>query len=393
MVVVDQTGAVVKDAKVSVVNTATGAVARGDVRRRRHRRRLPALSLTGDYKVNVTKDGFHGETSRRPRRCARARRRPSRSSSSRRGGKSEVTVYGTTEGVRADPQIGRRLDSATIDETPILGRKVTTLPLFNSAFRQGKGTGDLFVNATYFVTGRRQPPHDDVHARRREQRRRLGPPDDARHRAGRRGAGSRRCSRTRSPPSSAGPSGPAMNIVTKSGTNALHGEGALHGPAGQLAGEVVLDRRASARRRSRRCVDAGALTSITPVDIPDELIRSRDRSAAPIVKDKTFFFAAADYTRQDRTTALSPTLPSFVLDNGSLTYVGEYRQELVNARVDHKLTPNQTLMFRFNFDHFYDTNPNDAVIGTTAPTAARRYTRGGWSVAGQPHVGPELEHR
>ena len=40
-----------------------------------------------------------------------------------------------------------------IDETPILGRKVTTLPLLNSAFRQGKGTGDLFVNATYFVTG------------------------------------------------------------------------------------------------------------------------------------------------------------------------------------------------------------------------------------------------
>ena len=69
------------------------------------------------------------------------------------GGKTEVVVYGTTQGVRADAQIGRRLDSATIDETPILGRKVTTLPLFNSAFRQGKGTGDLFVNATYFVTG------------------------------------------------------------------------------------------------------------------------------------------------------------------------------------------------------------------------------------------------
>src|SRR5439155_8004346 len=68
------------------------------------------------------------------------------------GGQSDVTVYGTTDGERADPQIGRRLDSPTIDETPILGRKVTTLPLFNSAFRQGKGTGDLFVNATYFVT-------------------------------------------------------------------------------------------------------------------------------------------------------------------------------------------------------------------------------------------------
>src|SRR2546421_5567598 len=55
--------------------------------------------------------------------------------------------------MREDPQIGRRLDSQQIDETPILGRKVSTLPLFNSAFRQAKGTGDLFVNATYFATG------------------------------------------------------------------------------------------------------------------------------------------------------------------------------------------------------------------------------------------------
>ena len=55
--------------------------------------------------------------------------------------------------MRADPQIGRRLDSPQIDETPILGRKVTTLPLLNAAFRQAKGTGDLFVNQTYFATG------------------------------------------------------------------------------------------------------------------------------------------------------------------------------------------------------------------------------------------------
>src|SRR6185295_6724208 len=69
------------------------------------------------------------------------------------GGKSEVTVFGTTQGVRSDAQIGLRVDGQQIDQTPILGRKVTTLPLLNSAFRQGKGTGDLFVNATYFITG------------------------------------------------------------------------------------------------------------------------------------------------------------------------------------------------------------------------------------------------
>jgi hypothetical protein len=69
------------------------------------------------------------------------------------GEKVEVTVFGTAEGVRSDPQIGRRLDSQQIDETPILGRKASTVPLLNSAFRQAKGTGDLFVNQTYFVTG------------------------------------------------------------------------------------------------------------------------------------------------------------------------------------------------------------------------------------------------
>ena len=38
-------------------------------------------------------------------------------------------------------------------------------------------------------------------------------------------------------------------------------------------------------------------------------------------------------------------------------------------------------MVRINFDRFYDTNPNDAVGGTSAPNVARRYTRG--AVTGQ----------
>src|SRR5207302_3223471 len=69
------------------------------------------------------------------------------------GGKSEVTVYGTTEGVRTDPELGTRLDAQEINETPILGRKISALPLLNAAMRPAKGTGDLFLNAVYFVTG------------------------------------------------------------------------------------------------------------------------------------------------------------------------------------------------------------------------------------------------
>ena len=127
------------------------------------------------------------------------------------------------------------------------------------------------------------------------------------------------------------------------------------------------------------CTVPAGLTSITPVDIPDELQQFSGSTGGAIKKERTFFFAAGDYTRQDRTTALSSTLPPFTLDNGSLTYVGEYRSGLADARVDHKLTGTETLSFRGNYDHFYDTNPNDAVIGTTAPSAARRYTRGGWT--------------
>src|SRR4051794_16898139 len=58
--VVDQTGAVVKDAKVSVTNTATGA-ARDTVSGSGGSATIPALSLTGKYTVSVSKEGFGGE--------------------------------------------------------------------------------------------------------------------------------------------------------------------------------------------------------------------------------------------------------------------------------------------------------------------------------------------
>ena len=294
--------------------------------------------------------------------------------------KTEVTVFGTDQGVRADAQIGVRLDSATIDETPILGRKVTTLPLFNSAFRQGKGTGDLFVNATYFITGsgsRRTTTYMLDGASNDEGWGRqtmlttvpLGAVQEA---AVLTNAFSAEFGWT---------AGPAFNIVTKSGTNARprRRRSTWGVPA---AGRRRRSRpTASARRRSPTCTTPTTLVAINPTDLPDELHQVSGSIGGPIVKDKTFFFATADYTHQDRTTQLSPTLPAFVLPaDGSLSYVGHYRQGLFNGRVDHKLTPAQTLMVRVNYDHFYDTNPNDAVVGTSAPTVARRYTRGTASV-------------
>ena len=57
--VVDQTGAVVKDVKVSVVNTATGAV-REAVSGSDGSATVPALSLTGAYTVGDSRNQRQG---------------------------------------------------------------------------------------------------------------------------------------------------------------------------------------------------------------------------------------------------------------------------------------------------------------------------------------------
>ncbi len=376
VVVVDQTGGVVSDAKVTVVNNATGA-AREVTSGGDGSATIGALSLTGTYKVSVSKSGFTAEDvndlTLRNGETATVKVKLVAS-----GGKTEVTVYGTEQGVRADPQIGRRLDSATVDEIPILGRKITTLPLFNSAFRQGKGTGDLFVNATYFITG--------SGSRRTTTFMLDGASNDE---------GWGRQTMLATVPVGAvqevsvlsnafsaeygWTAGPAMNIVTKSGTNALRGEALYLGRPGDWQAETFSTKGFCPPSVSS-CTTPSTLTAINPADVPDELNQVSGSIGGPLVKDRTFFFATADYTRQDRTTFLSSSLPSFVLPpDGSLTYVGHYRQQLLNARLDHKLTPAQALMVRFNYDDFYDTNPNDAVVGTNAPTVARRYSRQSWT--------------
>lgn len=376
VVVVDQAGAVVQDAKVSVVNNATGAV-RETVSGSDGSATLPALSLTGTYTVSVSKQGF-GSEERKDITLRSGETATVKVALSAGSQTAEVTVYGTTEGVRADPQIGLPLRSPQIDETPILGRKSTTLPLLNSAFRQGKGTGDLFVNATYFITG--------VGSRRATTFTLDGANNDEGW--GRQtaiatvplGAIQEIAILSNAFSSEFGwTSGPALNIVTKSGTNEFHGEVlGLFRPGDWQA--KTFSTKGFCPPSVASCVTPSTLQAINPVDIPDALQQVSGSIGGPIVEDKTFFFATADYTRQNRTTFLSTTLPAFLLPaDGSLDYTGHYRQFLFDGRVDHKFTPNETLMVRVNVDRFYDDNPQDAVGGTNAPSVARKYSRRSWT--------------
>ena len=55
--------------------------------------------------------------------------------------------------------------------------------------------------------------------------------------------------------------------------------------------------------------------------------------------------------------------------------MGNYRQALVDARLDQQVSTNSALMGRFNLDRFYDTNPQDAVGGNVLPSAGRQFSR------------------
>ncbi|MEA2239199.1 MAG: hypothetical protein QOC81_3923 [Thermoanaerobaculia bacterium] len=376
VVVTDQSGAVVPNARISMTNTATGS-AREAISGSDGSATIPALSLTGTYTVRVSKEGF-GNEERHDITLRSGETATLKVPLLVGSGKSEVTVYGTTEGVRADPQIGRRLDSLQIDETPILGRKLTTLPLLNSAFRQGKGTGDLFVNQTYFITG--------AGSRRTTTFTLDGANNDEAW--GRQtmiatiplGAVQEVTILSNAFSSEYGwTAGPAVNIVTKSGTNALHGEMVYMNRLGGWQAKTFSTSEFCAPSVAS-CVTPTTLTAINPVDIPDELSQYSGSIGGPLVKDRTFFFVTADYTRQDRTTFLSSALPAFVLPaDGHLDYTGHYRQSLFNGRLDHQLTSTQALMLRANVDRFYDDNPQDAVGGTSAPSVARKYSRASWT--------------
>jgi hypothetical protein len=374
--VLDQSGAVVKDANVTVLNSATGD-SREATTNDDGSATFAALSLTGTYKVTVSRQGF-GNEERNDLTLRSGEMATLRVTLLAGSQNAEVTVFGTTEGVRADPQIGLPLQSQQINEAAILGRKMTTLPLLNSAFRQGKGTGDLFVNQTYFITG--------AGSRRTTTFTLDGANNDE--------AWGRQTAIATIPLGAiqeisiisnafsaeyGWTAGPALNIITKSGTNDVHGEALFMIRPGDWQAETFSTKNFCPPSVAT-CVTPSTLVAVNPVDIPDALQQYSATIGGPLVEDRTFYFATADYTRQNRTTFLSTSLPAFVLPaDGNLAYTGHYRQFLFDGRVDHKLRSNQNLMFRVNVDRFSDDNPQDAVGGTNAPSVARRYSRRAWT--------------
>ena len=342
--VLDQSGGAIVAAEITVTNAETG------LRRRATtdasgRFVFAGLPLTGAYALSFAKPGFATEEPTALQ--LRAGEAVSVNVVLRAAGShSEVHVIGTAEGIRSDSsQLERRFDLRKIENTPVLGRKITSLPLLDSAVRPARGTGDLFLNNTLFVVngaGRRQTPFvidgstgDDDWGRQSiftnipfAALQELAVATNSFSAEFGRSAGS------------------VVNVVTKSGTNAYHGDLIYdYRPGGLEASSPNSPRRTEDRMQQLSGVFSG-----------------------PLLQDRTHFLISSEYNNQHRDSAItSPLAPG--------VYTGEFQQALFLARVDHQVNNRNTLNAKVNFDRFHDSNPSDAVGGNSLASVARIFRR------------------
>jgi hypothetical protein len=342
--VVDQAGAAVSGATVVAVNEATGQrrEARTD---ESGRYTLAGLPLTGGYKLTFSGAGF-AETSAGPVALRAGEAASVDVTLTPRLEESSVEVFGTVGGVRSDsPQLGTRLDAAKIEETPTYGRKVTSLVFTNSAVRPARGTGDLFINQFLFVvngSGRRQTTFqldgstaDDAWGRQTIFT--AVPLAALQEFTVLTNTASAEYGRT---------TGSAVNLVTRTGTNDLHGE------------VLVLNRPEFWQARQ----------PVSQFPTPDRLTQVSTVVTGPVARDRTFFTAGVEVSSQRRDTPITTSFAPGV-------FKGRFSQALFVGRLDHRLNANNTLTGRANLDVFTDTNPSDAVGGNNLPTAARTFRR------------------
>jgi hypothetical protein len=156
--VVDQSHAAVSDVQVVLKNTQSGLErkARTDAAGTFSMEGLP---VAGAYELTASKSGFADAQLKHVmlQGGATADLNVQLNIAS---GQSQVVVTGVVGEVRADqPQIGTYFSATDAEETPLLNRRITFLPMLNAANRPAINQGDVFMNENLFTTngaGRRE---------------------------------------------------------------------------------------------------------------------------------------------------------------------------------------------------------------------------------------------
>jgi hypothetical protein len=313
---------------------------------------MAGLSVAGAYDITASKDGF-AEADLKAVTLAGGATAELNLQLNVAGGETQITVTGVAGQVRTDaPQLGTLLDAAQVEETPLLSRRITALPMLNAANRPAINQGDVFMNQNLFTTngaGRRQASFvvDGSTGNDSWGRQTIFstiPLTSVQEMAVMTNAFSAEYG---------GSTGSVINIVTKSGGNQFHGEMLeLWRPADTAA--------ALSGFTTANATSGNQLTS-------DSLGQSAAAFSGPLSAG-TYFAVNGEFSREDKGSPVtSPIAPG--------VFVGHYRGWLGLVRLDRQINSRNNLFFRGDLDGFHDTNPNGAVGGNSLPTVDRVFRR------------------
>jgi hypothetical protein len=269
------------------------------------------------------------------------------------GGKTQVTVTGAVGEVRTDgPQLGDRLEAAQMEETPLLNRRITYLPLLNAANRQAINQGDVFMNEDMFTTngaGRRQTwfEIDGANGNDSWGRQTLFsnlPLDAVQEMTVLNNGFSAEYGAS---------TGSAVNIITKSGGSQYHGDFLELWRPSALAASLS---------------GFTAANGASGNDIINDALGQSALSLSGPLGSKTHFFISGENSRETKgSPIISPLDPT--------VFEGAYHGWLAFLRLDRQIDDKNNIFYRFNADMFTDTNPNGIVGGNSLPTVDRIFHR------------------
>lgn len=351
--IVDQTQASVSGVQVTVTNSPSGITYRAETDKSGNFS-IGSLPIDGVYKVSAIKQGFTPAILDNVTLVG-GTRADIHLQLNAAGGQTRITVTGVLGEVRTDePQLGDRLRADQIEDTPLLNRKITYLPLLNAANRPAINQGDAFMNQNLFTTngaGRRQTWFEvdggngiDLWGRQTifsniplaavQEMSVLEDAFSAEY---------------------GGSTGSVVNIITKSGSNSFHGE----------LVELVRPSATEAALSGFTSKSASSGNDLTE----DTVSQTALSISGPVGRrGHTQFFAAGEYTLENRASPVtSPIAPG--------NFIGHYRDWLGFFRLDHQFNNRNNLFLRSDVDGFRDTNPNGTVGGNNLPTVDRIFKR------------------
>jgi Carboxypeptidase regulatory-like domain/TonB dependent receptor len=347
------TGAPASSAHITVTNDLTQLVRTAESDSSGHFT-LSGLPTAGSYSVVVTREGFA------PAQTAGVQLRAGSTAliSFRlqvAGQVSTIEVRGSAGDVRLDePQLGIFLSQEQMQQTPLINRRITYLPLLDAANRPAISQGDIFMNEDLFNTngaGRRQTWFEVDGANAVDMWGRqtifsnipLMAVDEMAV-----------LSNAYSTEYGAG-TGSVVNIVTRSGGDQPHGQLLeLWRPAGTEA--------------SLSGFSPGNATSGNEIT-SDVLGQTAASVSGPTGGSaKMHFFLAGEWNREAKASPVTSLLAP-----GS--FVGHYRGWLGFLRLDRQINARHNAFLRVNFDNFTDTNPNGIVGGLSLPSVDRIFHR------------------